>query len=127
MNINRRTFIKTSAVASLAFPHIHVNSQTKKYRTALIGSGWWGMNILRTAIAAGESKTIAMCDVDDNQLNPAVAEVEKLSGDEPKKNKDYRELLEREKPVIVIVVKLDHWHPLITIATVRAGEHVDGE
>ncbi len=124
MSIHRRNFIKASVAASLAFPHIHVNSQTKKYRTALIGSGWWGMNILRTAIEAGESKVVAMCDVDENQLNPAIAEVVKLSGDQPKKYKDYRELLDREKPEIVIVGTPDHWHPLQTIAAVRAGAHV---
>lgn len=124
MNINRRNFIKTSAAASLAFPNAHANSQTKKHRTALIGTGWWGMNILRTAIEAGESKVVAMCDVDENQLNPAVAEVEKLSGDQPKRYKDYRELLDREKPEIVIVGTPDHWHPLQTIAAVRAGAHV---
>lgn len=128
MSIDRRRFIKTSvaaSAASLAFPRIHtVSAQSKKYRTALIGSGWWGMNILRTAMEAGESKVVAMCDVDENQLNPAIAEVNKLSGDQPKKYKDYRELLDREKPEIVIVGTPDHWHPLQTIAAVRAGAHV---
>lgn len=95
-----------------------------KYTTALVGSGWWGMNILRTALEAGESRIVALCDVDDNQLGPAVAEIEKLSGDKPKKFKDYRELIEREKPEIVIVGTPDHWHPLVMIAAVKAGAHV---
>src|SRR5207244_10694606 len=42
----------------------------------------------------------------------------------PKRYADYREMLEREKPAIVIVATPDHWHPLITIAAMRAGAHV---
>jgi predicted dehydrogenase len=95
-----------------------------KYRTALIGSGWWGMNILRVALAAGESRVVALCDVDQNQLRPAVEEVARLSGDRPRAYGDYRDLLEREKPQIVIVATPDHWHALPMIAAVRAGAHV---
>ncbi|MDQ3258473.1 MAG: Gfo/Idh/MocA family oxidoreductase [Acidobacteriota bacterium] len=124
--MNRRNFIRNSVAAGLAFPAINVSgaTQTRKYRTALIGSGWWGMNILRYAMAAGESQVVAMCDVDQNQLNPALEEVRKLSGDQPKKYTDYRELLDKEKPEIVIVATPDHWHPLQTIAAVKAGAHV---
>src|SRR5262249_30150148 len=82
------------------------------------------MNILRTAIQAGQSRIVAMCDVDENQLNPAAAEVEKLSGDQPKRYKDYREMFERERPQIVIVATPDHWHPLVAIAAIKSGAHV---
>jgi predicted dehydrogenase len=82
------------------------------------------MLILRTAMQVGNIKVVALCDADENFLNPAADEVEKLSGDKPKKYRDYRELLEKEKPEIVIVATPDHWHPLITIAAVRAGAHV---
>lgn len=126
--MNRRNFIKTTAVSSLAAGLDYgvpiLNAQPTKYRTALIGTGWWGMNILREAMAAGQSKVVAMCDVDENQLNPAVAEVQKLSGDQPKLYRDYRELLQKEKPEIVIVGTPDHWHSLIMIAAVNAGAHV---
>jgi predicted dehydrogenase len=50
--------------------------------------------------------------------------VTKLNGDKPKIYGDYRELLSREKPEIVIVATPDHWHPLITIAAVQQGAHV---
>lgn len=126
MAINRRTFLKSSFASGLVFaaPTILRAGNGGKYRTALIGSGWWGMNITRAALQSGECTIVAMCDVDTNQLNPAATEIEKLSGDRPKKYKDYRELLEREKPQIVIVGTPDHWHPLITIAAVKAGAHV---
>lgn len=127
MPLTRRQFVRTSAAAGVALCAPAVLTAAKgenQYRTAIVGSGWWGMNILREAIRSGECKTVAMCDVDVNQLNPAVAEVEKLSGEQPKKYADYRELLEREKPQIVIVATPDHWHPLVTIAAVQSGAHV---
>ncbi len=94
------------------------------YRTALIGTGWWGKNILHCAMQAGQSKVVALCDVDRNSLVPAGEEVTKLNGDKPRLYKDYRELLAKEKPEIVIVATPDHWHPLITIAALEAGAHV---
>jgi predicted dehydrogenase len=126
MTISRRTFLGSSALAGIAIsaPLIRGADKAKKYRTALVGSGWWGMNILRTAIEAGQSDVIAMCDVDSNQLDKAATEVERLTGSTPKRYKDYRELLDRQKPEIVIVATPDHWHPLVTIAAVNSGAHV---
>ncbi len=51
---SRRHFISAST-ASLALSSFHIlgANPEKKYRTALIGSGWWGMNILREAMASG--------------------------------------------------------------------------
>src|SRR5713226_4970179 len=126
MIINRRRFIKTSAAAGLAFAAVPIfrAESVGKYRTAIIGTGWWGMNILGCAMESGACKVVGMCDVDQNYLGPAAEKVEKLTGDSPKKYRDFRELLEREKPEIVIVATPDHWHPLATMAAVKAGAHV---
>jgi predicted dehydrogenase len=126
MSVTRRRFMASTAAAgaAIAAPAVLGAEKDKKYKTALVGSGWWGMNILRTAIQAGDVTVAAMCDVDQNQLDPAAAEVEKMTGSAPKKYKDYRELLEAEKPEIVIVATPDHWHPLVMIAACKAGAHV---
>ena len=126
--MNRRTFVKTSVAAGVALSAPAALSaakrENKKYRTALVGSGWWGMNILREAIRSGACRVTALCDVDENQLGPAAAEVEKMTGQAPRRHRDYRELLQREKPEVVIVATPDHWHPLVMIAAVKAGAHV---
>ena len=76
--MNRRSFLRNSLGAPVAVPIL--GAQPKgKYRTVLIGSGWWGMNVLREAMKSGQCKVVGMCDVDDNQLNPAAEEVVKLS------------------------------------------------
>jgi len=121
--IDRREFLNAGLTAGLAV-NIAVAQPARRYRTATVGSGWWGMNITREAIMSKECQMVALCDVDANQLKPAAEEVNKLSGDQPKQYKDYREMLAREKPEIVIVGTPDHWHPLVTIAAVEAGAHV---
>ena len=125
--MNRRDFLLKSSAASVAYsamPLITSLGRTQPYRTALVGSGWWGMNILRCALQAGESKLVALCDVDENQLKKATTELSKLTSDQPKIYRDYRELLAKEKPEIVIVATPDHWHPLCCIAAIESGAHV---
>ena len=122
--MHRRSFLGGSLAGGLGF-HILGAQRARKYRTALVGSGWWGMNILTCgAIESGECQVAALCDVDERQLEAAAAKVQELTGDQPKRYKDYRELLAREKPEIVIVATPDHWHALPTIAAVEAGAHV---
>ena len=128
--ISRRGFVKTSAglaaaTSLAASPAIATSRKSgASYKTALIGAGWWGTNILREALRSGECQWTAVCDVDDRQVDSCVAEIDKVSRDQPKRYKDFRELLEREKPDIVIVATPDHWHPLIAIAAVKSGAHV---
>jgi predicted dehydrogenase len=126
MPINRRTFLSSSLAAGLAlkFPAVATAQQNKTYRTALIGSGWWGTNILREAAASGRCKIVALVDVDQRQLERCAAEAAKWTSDVPKQYEDYREMLRQEKPDIAIVATPDHWHPLATIDAVKAGAHV---
>jgi len=75
MKTTRRRFIQASAGAGVAlygFPAM-VGQQPQKFRVALVGTGWWGMNILHAAMASGTAKVVAMCDVDSNQLSKVLA------------------------------------------------------
>ena len=120
--MNRRTFLATTAASLATAPFILGQAKTgRKYRTALIGSGWWGMNILRVALDAGQSEVVAVADVDADVLEISADEVLGLTGTLPKTYKDYRELLEKEKPEIVIIATPDHWHALQAIAAVNSG------
>jgi predicted dehydrogenase len=128
--MDRRNFIRTTSAgiaASAAFsamPLMGIARQQATYKVALIGSGWWGMNILGEAMASGRSKVVALADVDRNQLNPAIEKVEKLTGGKPKGYTNYKEMLQKEKPEIVIVATPDHWHALAAIDALNSGAHV---
>ncbi len=125
--MNRRQFLQTSAAlaaSSYAAPYVKAQDKAGTYTTALVGSGWWGTNIVREALRSGRCKLVAVCDVDARQMDKALAEVKQVSGDEPKRYADYRELLQQEKPQIVINATPDHWHALVTIDAVKSGAHV---
>ena len=130
MSATRRQFLQSSLAASaaagavLAAPAIRGQEKAKRYRTALVGTGWWGMNILGEAVASNECEVVAMCDVDQNQLKLATEKLSPKTSDQPKQYADFREMLDKEKPEICIVATPDHWHPLVMIAAVKAGANV---
>ena len=107
-----------------ALPLYSATFQNQVYKVALIGCGWWGMNILREAIAHGHCRVVGLCDVDRKSLVAAKEEVERLNGNNPKIYGDYRELINLEKPDITIVATPDHWHALPAIMAIQNGAHV---
>lgn len=124
--MTRREFIEQSTLLStlaVSTPFI-TPKKVAKYRTALIGSGWWGINILREAIRSGAIEVVALCDVDENQMKVASDEISKLCNDSPKKYKDFRECIKNIKPDIVINATPDHWHALIAIEAMKSGAHI---
>lgn len=127
---NRRHFLRSAAAAaafsSAAGPLILAQPKSgKRYRTVLIGSGWWGMNILHTALEEGSCEVVALCDVDADALEVSADEVESLTGTLPPTYRDYREMLDAVKNIeIAIIATPDHWHALQAIACIEAGAHV---
>jgi predicted dehydrogenase len=128
--LNRRQFLQTSAGAAAlgayvaSAPVVHAADKAGTYTLAIVGTGWWGTNILREALASGRSKLLAMCDVDTRQLDKSWGDVKSLTSDEPKRYADFREMLQKEKPQIVINATPDHWHALVMIEAVKSGAHV---
>src|SRR5690242_21193518 len=99
----RRDFLQSSAAAgaiaaasALAAPAVHAQEKAKRYRTALIGTGWRGMNILGAAVASEQCEVVAMCDVDENQLKRALEKLSSKTSDQPKRYAVYRERPEEE-------------------------------
>src|SRR6186997_82891 len=68
--MNRRQFLAAAGAGTIAVnaaPFVRARAG-RTFRTALLGSGWWGMNILREAIAAGQTNVVGLCDVDSRTL-----------------------------------------------------------
>jgi len=124
----RREFINKASLAGLAISkpgfNFFIPSINKKYRTVLIGAGWWGNNILGEAMASGSCEIIGICDVDEQFVETTAERVEKSMGNRPKKYIDYRELLQDLKPDIAIIATPEHWHALQTIEALKSGCHV---
>ncbi len=124
--IPRRRFLKDATVSGLAastFPLIKSSRQTTR-SLVLIGSGWWGGNILREAVQAGNIRVVGICDVDQSALQSTAEAVQDWTGERPKWYTDYRECLQQTQPDIAIIATPDHWHALPTIAAIEQGAHV---
>ena len=125
--MKRRDFIRTAGAGGFLFasaPYIAGQGKERKFRTALIGCGWWGKNILKEAAASGRIQVVGLCDVDIIGLEISAEQVADWTGDQPKRYTDHQELLEKEKPEIVIIATPDHWHALQTIDALKAGANV---
>jgi predicted dehydrogenase len=127
MQSTRRGFFKTSAAAGSALAVSHAvlaQEDNQKLRLAAVGVGGSrgaysrGGSIARDA--AKYANLIAVCDVDDLHAE----EFNQSFGGKLNKYRDYREMLEKEKPQVVTIGTPDHWHVPISIAALRAGADV---
>ena len=94
-----------------------------KKRVALIGSGWYGKIDLLRLIQVAPIEVVGLCDVDSRMLSAAAEVVARrqLNGNKPPTFKNYQELLDKEKPDIVLIDTPDHWHALPAIAAIESG------
>jgi predicted dehydrogenase len=129
MKTSRREFLKRSAAAGalVAMPHALVASRARaadvnsQLTMASIGVGGsraaYSQGTWDSRAAARFARPIAVCDVDHLHMD----EFNREFGGKLAKYADYRQLLEREKPDVVIIGTPDHWHVPISIAAMRAG------
>ena len=127
----RRRFLKTAAAISAAsslpdwfLDECRANPQPQpsasandRPSVALIGCGGRGRGITQEASRFGN--VVALCDVDDAQLEGASQQWPKA-----KRFKDFRSLVERQDVDIIICGTVDHWHTLVSIAAMRGGKDV---
>src|SRR5262245_35497893 len=123
---NRRTFLQASAVAGLGFWVGTTQGQTKKekakierLRIACIGVGGKGSSDTDQAGQVGD--LIALCDIDDNNLNGKASKFPKAQ-----KFNDFREMLDKIGKDIdaVTVSTADHTHAAASAMAIRMGKHV---
>lgn len=103
-----------------------VDQPVTPLRVALIGCGWYGKCDLFRLIQVAPVEVVGLCDVDRRMLAEAATMVaqRQKSRQQPMQYGDYRELLDKEKPEIVLVGTPDHWHALPMIAAVQHGADV---
>lgn len=94
-----------------------------KRRVALIGSGWYGKVDLLRLIQVAPVEVVGLCDADAKMLGEAadLVATRQISGKRPPTFKHYQELLDEQKPDLVLIATPDHWHALPAIAAMKAG------
>jgi len=119
----RREFLKKSAIAAAAFTivprfvlgkgYIAPSDQLTK---GIIGVGGMGRN----HIPYGNTKVVAICDVDKNHLQ----EVSTMLNNGAKTLSDYRELIQLPEVDIVHIATPPHWHGIMAADAARAGKDI---
>ena len=133
--VPRRTFLKAAGAAAtgaIAAPHLVPSSAlaapgrkgaNERINVGHIGMGgrarglWRELGGLR---AAGETESIAVCEVDEKRLEQASKDL----GPQADVYRDYRYILERKDVDAVVIGTPDHWHGVHFVHSAEAGKHI---
>lgn len=123
--MNRRSFIKKSALAGAATAftaasYAQIAGANERVRMGIIGFGLIGRIHTRSFHGLKESKVVAVSDCYRPRLDACV----ELVGTDCAKVPDFRRLLERKDVDAVVVAPGDHWHAMQTMLACDAGKDV---
>jgi len=123
--LNRRSFLKTAALA--AGPAVvSGRAANEKVNIGWIGVGTRGnagLDWLHTA-APNDVRITAICDTYQGYIARAKDRMRSIWGDTPVTYLDYRELLADKNVDAVFIMTPEHLHHSMTIAALKAGKHV---
>jgi predicted dehydrogenase len=119
--MDRRTFIKSSAVALGAASHLVAAND--KITVAVIGTNGRGLEHLGclTDLPGVEVKYI--CDVDDRAITKGMGAAKKQAN-APTGLKDFRKAMADPSLDAITIATPDHWHAPMAILGLAAGKHV---
>jgi predicted dehydrogenase len=127
MNLSRRHFLSTSALAG-AFTFIpsiaRAASPNGDLRVCLIGFNSRGKGLASDLLKCKNAKIVALCDVDSAVLDSYAAELETKHSLKVEKYSDYRKVCESKDIDAVIIATPNHTHSLIAITAAANGKHV---
>lgn len=131
--ISRRGFVKQAAVCATAaawcgkaFAAPRLKPRGERLNLGVIGTGGQGRNNWRDMLGGGSVHVQAFCDVDATKLDEAKEwYVQQQRTPDFRTYSDYRQMLEKEKGLDVVVVSTpDHTHARAAIMAMRQGCHV---
>jgi predicted dehydrogenase len=133
---NRRTFIKSSAMAGAGLmisPDIIFSSSPAdgRVRIGFIGVGLRGQNHLDLALRRKDVEVVAICDVQERMINMSKELIKKSGKAQPNVIMNgpygYRKMLESKDIDAVIISTPWEWHTVMCIDAMNAGKYVGCE
>ncbi|HMP60514.1 MAG TPA: Gfo/Idh/MocA family oxidoreductase, partial [Gemmatales bacterium] len=127
---NRRDFLRQAtlgsagaALAASSLPSLASGSRADPLNVAFVGVGNRGGGNID---GFPNENHVAYCDIDARYLDAAVANlVEKRGKPKPNTYADFREMLDKEKSLDVVVVSTpDHTHAVAAMMALKLGKHV---
>src|SRR5579864_2028011 len=117
--LTRRNFAKGAALATAA-SYSKILGANDRVRMGYIGLGNRGDQDHDAFLETGSNETVAVCDLRQDYMDFAI----KKSRANPKKYKEYRDLLADQGVDAVVIATPDHWHALMFIDACNAGKDV---
>ena len=126
MSLNRREFIKKSALGTLGLTIlpslISRGSVNDRVRIAHIGLGGMGNQHMEWFANLPGAEVVALCDVDQNHLTTTLESLKKMNPDTKASTyEDFRKILDRKDIDAITVATPDHWHAQIATLVFQAG------
>ncbi len=131
--MNRREFINKTGKTTLASGAgllILANSGSakgtpanEKVNLAFLGCGGRGTGLLTGFLDRPDINVVTCCDPNLSRINTAL-KVANQKGQQPKKEQDFRNVLNDKSVDAIVSATPDHWHALITILACQAGKDV---
>ncbi|HEX6985383.1 MAG TPA: Gfo/Idh/MocA family oxidoreductase, partial [Planctomycetaceae bacterium] len=127
--VSRRQFLGRSAynAAGLAAGLVGLTaaaaSPSETVRLGVIGVRRQGRKLAVELARQPDAEVVTLCDIDDAVLDRAIREVAD-SGPEPRRERDFRRLLDDPRIDAVVVATPDHSHAAIAVEALRAGKDV---
>jgi myo-inositol 2-dehydrogenase/D-chiro-inositol 1-dehydrogenase len=115
MDIDRRFFVLSSALAAHAF------QPEKAVNTAMIGTGGRGSFLLQGVLRQPNAKVVALCDIKPDRLDKAASAAAKYN---PATYADWKRILEIKDVDAVFIATPPYLHSEMAIQAIQAGKHV---
>ncbi len=129
----RRTFIKTSAIATLGaapmtapmYMPSTAYGANDRIVMASIGVGGRGRGDMNELMGYKDVQMVAVCDVVKGHVDQAKSMVDRrYKNKDCQTYNDFRDVLKREDVDAVMIATPDHWHAIISIAAIKSGKDV---
>lgn len=135
MNSTRRTFLKTTAAATLGASLLptfgFTSSADEKLRLGFIGVGLRGQNHLELALSRKDVEVVAICDVQQRMIDMSLGLVATAGKPKPRVILDgpngYKKLLDRKDIDAVIIATPWEWHTVMCLDAMNAKKYVGCE
>jgi len=135
MSLNRRNFLRTSALAASAAAIGRVervqaeeqkpsSSPAEKLGYAVVGVRGQGGGHLKVLADRPDVEILYICDVDEEVGQNRVKQIAEKTGKAPTYVKDFRKALEDPAVNCISTATPNHWHALVTITALQAGKDV---
>lgn len=126
----RREFLRSGISGAASFALLQAGAfaagEEESIRVGLVGCGWYGKTDLFHLIQVAPVDVVGLCDVDSRMVGKAADLVaqRQRSRKRPATYDDFRQMISRERPEIVLIATPDHWHCLPMVEACKSGADV---